>query len=151
MNHEDFMRRAIALARNVPQAPFGAIIVRPGMGEVLANGYNQMTKNPVLHGEIDAINNCAKKYPNIDWTTLALYTTAEPCPMCQSAILWAGIANVYYGTSIPYLKTRGWNQIDIRADQVVQKAPFRHCKVTGGILETECNRLFDDAAERPGK
>jgi tRNA(adenine34) deaminase len=52
---------------------------------------------------------------------LDLYTTAEPCAMCQSAVEWAGIPIVYYGTSIPYLRKLGWHQIDIRAEEVVRR------------------------------
>jgi tRNA(adenine34) deaminase len=62
--------------------------------------------------------------------------------MCQSAIEWAGISNVYYGTSIPYLQTHGWRQIEIRAEEVARRTPFRQTKVIGGILEFECNGLF---------
>ena len=67
----------------------------------------------------------------------------SPCPMCQSAIEWCGIQNVFYGTSIPYLKQLGWKQIDIRAEEVARRAPFRKTKVVGGILEAECNDLFE--------
>jgi tRNA(adenine34) deaminase len=52
--------------------------------------------------EIVVINRCAADHPSVDWTALDLYTTAEPCAMCQSAVEWAGIPTVYYGTSIPY-------------------------------------------------
>jgi len=96
----------------------------------------------VWHGEIDAINRCAAEHPGIDWKRLTLYTTAEPCPMCQSAIVWAGMPLVVFGTSIPYLKKMGWGQIDIRAEQVSKAGTFHPNAVVGGVLELECNALF---------
>ena len=144
-SHEDYMRQAIALAKQVPRLPFGAVIVRRATGEIVAEGFNRSSESPTFHGEIDAINRCAAALSSIDWTDLDLYTTAEPCPMCQSAIEWAGIATVYYGTSIPYLKDRGWWQIDIRAEEVARRTPFRQTNIVGGILESECNPLFDAA------
>jgi tRNA(Arg) A34 adenosine deaminase TadA len=140
------MRLAIESARTVPVHPFGAVIVRPATNECLAIGANRSGENPILHGEIDAINRCAAAHPEIDWSDLALYTTAEPCPMCQSAIAWAGISEVYYGTSIPRLQEMGWRQIDIRAEEVIRRTPFRDIRIVGGILETECDALFGAAA-----
>jgi tRNA(Arg) A34 adenosine deaminase TadA len=139
------MRLAIASARTVPAHPFGAVIVRPATGECLAIGANRSDENPVLHGEIDAINRCAAAHPGIDWSDLALYTTAEPCPMCQSAIAWVGIPEVYYGTSIPCLQKMGWRQIEIRAEEVIRRTPFRDIRIVGEILETECDALFTAA------
>ncbi|MDT3776358.1 nucleoside deaminase [Nitrospira sp. MA-1] len=147
MSPSDYMRLAIVMAQKVPQYPFGAVIVRQATGEVLAKGYNRSSRNPIVHGEIDVINRCAAAHAPVDWTTLDLYTTAEPCPMCQSAIEWAGMANVYFGTSIPFLQQHGWRQIDIRAEEVARRTPFRNTKVIGGILEQECNALFE-AAQR---
>ena len=140
--HNDYMRQAIAIARRVPRFPFAAVIVRRTTGQIVAKGMNRSTDNPTFHGEIDAINRCAAAHSQCDWSALDLYTTAEPCAMCQSAIEWAGIATVYYGTSIPYLQSRGWRQINIRAEEVAQRTPFRHTRVVGGILECECNALF---------
>ncbi len=145
MTHEDYMRRAIELALLVPEFPFGAVIVRRATGEIVAEGHNRSALNPTWHGEIDAINRCAEKHLSADWSEFDLYTTAEPCPMCQSAIEWAGIGTVYYGTSIPYLRSRGWWQIEIRAEEVAAKTPFRNSRVVGGLLEAGCNALFDNA------
>jgi tRNA(adenine34) deaminase len=145
MSPDEYMRLAIVMAQKVPRYPFGAVIVRPTTGEVLAKGYNRSSRNPLVHGEIDVINRCAAAHAPVDWTTLDLYTTAEPCPMCQSAIEWAGIATVYFGTSIPFLQQHGWRQIDIRAEEVARRTPFRQTKVIGGILELECNALFEAA------
>lgn len=148
MPPEYYMQQAITQALNVPAFPFGAVIVHQKTGDIVATGFNRSAQSPTFHGEIVAINHCAVAYPSIDWTELDLYTTAEPCPMCQSAIEWAGISTVYYGTSIPYLIRQGWGQIDIRAQEVAHRTPFRQTTVIGGILETECNMLFEAARDR---
>ena len=145
MSPDDYMRLAIVMAQRVPRYPFGAVIVRRATGKVLAQGFNRSSRNPTVHGEIDVINRCAAAHAPVDWTALDLYTTAEPCPMCQSAIEWAGIATVYFGTSIPFLQQHGWRQIDIRAEEVARRTPFRETTVIGGILERECNALFKAA------
>lgn len=146
MTHEHYMRKAMELARKIPEYPFGAVIVRRLDGSCVAEGHNQSALNPTWHGEMVAINQCAELHqPGDDWSGFDLYTTAEPCPMCQAAIEWAGIGTVYYGTSIPYLQQRHWWQIDIRAEQVIRQTPFRKTLIVGGILEAECNALFDQA------
>ena len=140
--HEQYMRHAIEAAANNPRAPFGAVIVDREHKEIVAQGFNKSSQNPVWHGEIDAINRCAADHPALDWKRLTLYTTAEPCPMCQSAIIWAGMPLIVYGTSIPFLKQLGWGQIDIRAEQVSKAAAFHTTTVVGGVLEEDCNALF---------
>jgi tRNA(Arg) A34 adenosine deaminase TadA len=150
LDHATFMRRAIAQARQVPLLPFGAVLVRGATGEVLAETHNRSAASPTLHGEIDVINRLAADQPQVDWDSLVLYTTAEPCPMCQSAIEWAGIPWVVYGTSIPFLQGLGWRQIDIRAIEVARRTPFRRTAVLGGVLEAECNALFEAVPRRPG-
>jgi len=55
---------------------------------------------------------------------------------------------VVFGSSIPYLKSLHWSQIDIRAEEVAKRTPFRKCAIIGGILENECNALFRAAAGR---
>ncbi|MGL6074280.1 MAG: nucleoside deaminase [Fimbriiglobus sp.] len=138
MNDEHWMRRAIELAGNVPVLPFGAVIVDRLTGQVMAEGWNRTSENPTWHGEIDAINHLPKGYKG----SLVLYTTAEPCPMCMGAILWAGIERVVYGTSIRTLQGLRWKQIDILAEEVSRRSPGWNCEVVGGVLEDECDLLF---------
>jgi tRNA(adenine34) deaminase len=148
LDHDHYMRRAIALTANVPDFPFGAVIVNRHSGKVVADGWNKSSINPTWHGEIDAINQLVLANPRIDGTDLVLYTTAEPCPMCQGAILWSGIETVVYGTSIRFLQKNGWRQIDILAEEVVRRSPTWRCALIGGVLEQECNALFLAAAAR---
>jgi tRNA(adenine34) deaminase len=138
---EQYMKQAIRLAVNVPKYPFAAVLVDQ-KGAVVGEGWNRSVNNPTWHGEMDAINKCAASHPGIDWTTLTLYTTAEPCAMCQGAVAWAGISRVVFGSSIPFLKSLNWWAIDIRAEEIAKLSQFRKCTVVGGVLEEECNRLF---------
>ncbi len=142
LDHEFFMRRAIELALNVPNVPFGALIVNCDTDEILAEGWNKTNINPTWHGEIDAINQLVLRQESLDASKLVLYTTAEPCPMCQAAILWAGIGMVVFGTSIRFLQNNGWHQIDILAQEVIHRSPHWSCKLISGVLEKDCNALF---------
>ena len=90
--HEQFMRLAIDQARKNPVLPFGAVMVRPETGEVMARGVNRSGENPTFHGEIDCMNDYVRQSGNQGWSPLVLYTTGEPCSMCMSALVWAGPA-----------------------------------------------------------
>jgi tRNA(Arg) A34 adenosine deaminase TadA len=144
------MQRAIELAANVPDFPFGALIVDRETGKILAEGWNKSSINPTWHGEIDAINQLVLSNAKIGGNRLVLYTTAEPCPMCQGAILWTGIEMVVFGTSIRSLQKMGWRQIDILAEEVVRRSPTWRCTILGGVLEIECDALFASAISRRG-
>ena len=124
--HERFMRLAIEQARANPAFPFGAVIVRLPERQVAAAAVNRGHDNPILHGEIAAIHDYVARHGNRGWEETVLYTTGEPCPMCMSAIVWAGIAGVVYATSIAGLKQVGFDQIDIGAPAVAASARFSH-------------------------
>ncbi|MFA5011772.1 MAG: nucleoside deaminase [Ignavibacteria bacterium] len=102
MYNDDFMRRAIRLSLyNIQKGggPFGAVIVKDG--KVISSGTNLVTliNDPTAHAEIDAIRKAAKNLKKFDLKGCEIYTSCEPCPMCLSAIYWARIDRVYYGTS----------------------------------------------------
>lgn len=145
MSHNDFMRRAIEIAKGNPKAPFGTVITDRESGQIIAEGVNRAEENPVWHGEIVALRTLET---SIDHSRLTLYTTAEPCPMCMAAILWSGIGEVVYGTSITTLIALGWPQIVLRAEEVATRANFAACSLVGGALEAECDELFRAAIVR---
>ena len=149
LDHARFMRRAIALTTNCPELPFGAVIVRADSGEIVAEGWNRSSINPTWHGEVEAINRLASSGREEDGSTLVLYTTAEPCPMCMAAILWSDIGTVVFGASIRYLQQQGWKQIDILADEVARRSPQWTCTVIGGVLQDECEALFGARGDAP--
>ena len=151
MDHERYMRRGIEIARGNPDAPFGCVIADAETGEILAQGLNDAEKSPILHGETAAIMDLIHKRPEADTSGLVLYTTAEPCPMCSGAILWSGIPSVVYGTSIGTLKRLGLPHIDLPCEKVAGRSSFGGFAATGGVMEAECDALFEEVARRlPG-
>ena len=102
MNHQDFMRKAIALAvENVENGggPFGAVIVKNG--EIVATGVNRVTPNndPTAHAEVCAIRSACTKLGTFDLSGCIIYTSCEPCPMCLGAIYWAHLDKIFYGAN----------------------------------------------------
>jgi tRNA(adenine34) deaminase len=140
--HERYMRLAIEQARRNPAFPFGAVIARLWDQRVLAEGFNAGHRSPILHGEIAAIHDYVERHGHRGWEETVLYTTGEPCPMCMSAIVWAGIGGVVWATSIAGLKQVGFDQIDIGSPAVAASAPFWHGGILGGVLAEETDRLF---------
>lgn len=99
-----YMKMAINEARKGIKSghggPFGTVIVKDG--KVIARGHNEVIKkqDATCHGEMMAIRKASKKLGTFDLSGCELYTTAEPCPMCLGAILWANISKVYFGCNI---------------------------------------------------
>jgi tRNA(Arg) A34 adenosine deaminase TadA len=140
--HEQAMRLAIAEARGNPAFPFGAVILRAADRHVMATGVNKGRANPTFHGEIVAINDYVARHGNRGWDEAILYTTGEPCPMCMSAMVWAAMGGVVWGTSVEQLRQFGINQILIPATTVIGASPFYHGEILGHVLQAETDALF---------
>ena len=80
--------------------PFGSVVVKDG--KIVGRGHNRVLVNhdSTAHGEISAIRDAEQNLGTHELSGCVLYTTAEPCPMCLFACLWAGIERVYYGCNI---------------------------------------------------
>jgi len=76
--------------------PIGAVLVSGG--KILGRGHNRRVQkgSPVLHGEMDALEN-AGRLPAAVYREATLYTTLSPCAMCSGAILLYGIPRVIIG------------------------------------------------------
>ena len=123
--------------------PFGCVIVKDG--KIIGRGHNRVLLNhdPTCHGEMEAIRDACKNSGSHDLSGCELYTTAEPCPMCLGAILWANIGKVYYGCNV-----NDTDNIGFRDDKF-----YDYLKGDADLLtleeneREECKRLFDKYME----
>ncbi len=97
-----FMELAIRLSNeNVDNGggPFGAVIVKDN--EIIATGVNRVVPNsdPTAHAEVNAIRNACSKLGTFKLDGCTVYSSCEPCPMCLSALYWAGVERICYGNT----------------------------------------------------
>jgi tRNA(Arg) A34 adenosine deaminase TadA len=122
--------------------PFGAFIVNTKSGEGLLRALNNVVQefDPSSHAEVRAIRLATKKLKRLSLAGYTLYSTCEPCPMCMSTALWAGLDRVVYGATIEDAN-RHFNQIQIPAAEVAARSDMM-CIVDGPFMRDECYALF---------
>jgi len=82
--------------------PIGSVIVHDG--RIIGRGHNRRVQSgsPVLHGEMDALENAGRQPASV-YRQSVLYTTLSPCSMCSGAILLYGIPTVIVGENRTFL------------------------------------------------
>ncbi|ABE51225.1 nucleoside deaminase [Methanococcoides burtonii] len=150
---EYFMDAAVKEAqkgmRNNEGGPFGAVIVKDDT--IISKGHNEVlgTNDPSAHAEIVAIRKASAALEDFDLSGCELYATTMPCPMCLSAIMWARIGKIYYGTSTEDVASLGFDDGDIYAmlREGVDTSVLSEVKI-----ECEnCYELFDEWSKKPDK
>ena len=140
MNDEDFMREALALAREAQVAgevPVGAVVVKDGA--VIGRGFNQpISRNdPTAHAEIMAMRDAALQLGNYRLTDCELFVTLEPCAMCAGAVLHARLARMVYGALDPKTGACG-SVVNLFAESRLN----HQTAVLGGVLAEESSALL---------
>jgi tRNA(Arg) A34 adenosine deaminase TadA len=142
--HEKFMRLAIAQANRNPGRPFGSVLVDDRSGEVVGEGVVNLAASPMFHSEVMAMNDYIAKHGNKGWENLTMYGTGEACPMCMSAMVWAGIPRMVYGSDTPFVR-QYVADINIRAQAVADAGSqiYTNKLMLGGVLSKETDKLFE--------
>lgn len=122
--------------------PFGACIVRDGMIVAVAHNRVLASGNPTQHAEVVAIGRAAKALGTHILKGCTIYSTTEPCPMCFSAIHWAQVDRIVFGTSIADVKRLGFNELSI--SNATLKRLGRSQVVLDRASRDECNALLAD-------
>lgn len=140
-----FMQMAIDIAMegvNNGQSPFGACIVKDGI--VIACEHNlvwQIT-DITAHAEISAIRKACKNLNTIELSGCVIYSTCEPCPMCFTAIHWARIDKIVFGTGIKDAKRFGFNELSVSNTEMKEKGGGK-VEIHSNFMRKECVKLFE--------
>jgi len=91
---DEFMQVAIQQAKKSLSEggiPIGSVLVKNG--EIIAQGHNKRVQegNPILHGEMDCLNNAGRVGSYKD---CVIYSTLMPCYMCGGTIVQFNIPKV---------------------------------------------------------
>jgi len=139
-----YMRLALNEARKSLKSfdggPFGACIVRNR--EVVSVARNTVLRNDATcHAEVNAIRLASRKLGSYDLTGCIIYSTTEPCPMCFSAIHWARIKQIVFGTRVRDAKRIGFNELNI-SNYMMKRIGKSRLSIYSGCLVDECRELL---------
>lgn len=143
---EKFMQLAINEAhKGIESAnggPFGVVIVKGT--EVLSSAHNTVIKDndPTHHAEVNAISLATSLVGTYDLSGCEIYSTTEPCPMCFSAVHWARIDRIIYGTSIEDVKKLGFNELTVSCGDM-QKIGGSRLEIISNFMVEECEALLE--------
>ena len=76
-----------------------------------------------------------------------IYSTTEPCPMCFSAIHWAKIDTIVYGTNIQDVQDLGFNELEL-SNQTMKKKGKSPVEIIEGFMRDECKELLDEWSKK---
>jgi len=137
---EKYMKMALEEAEKAGQRgeiPVGAVLLKKD--RVLAKDHNRCIElsDPTAHAEILALRKGGEILRNYRLNGTVMYVTAEPCPMCVSAMVHSRISRLVFGALEPkfgaveskfrLLDSNGWNH---------------KVKVDRGILGEECAEIL---------
>ena len=144
-----YLRYAIMIAdraREHGSPPFGAVLVSD-RGRILVEGENTQgtTSDCTCHAETNLLREATRRFSPTLLSHCALYTNAEPCPMCAGAIFWSGIGRVVFGLSSEHLRALTQNQAEHLAERCVNVLAngTHRVEVYGPMLEEEAAKVFE--------
>ena len=144
---ESYVRRAIDLAESAVESgntPFGSLLVIED--EIVRTAENTtLTDDDIAaHPEFKLARWAATELEPAERASCTMYTSTEPCPMCASAIVYAGLDRIVYSVSVDSLAAvRDEDVIEIPCEEVVDRADGS-TTVDGPLLEDEGLAVHED-------
>lgn len=153
---KDFDSRYMEMAAGLSAAsidngggPFGAVIVKDG--EVIATGSNSVTlsNDPTAHAEVTAIRRACARLNTFRLDGCVVYSSCEPCPMCLSALYWAGVKKIFYGNTKEDAAAIGFSDKFIY-EEIDRPGESRHIP-TVHVASRRALSAFEKWAAKPDK
>jgi tRNA(Arg) A34 adenosine deaminase TadA len=129
--------------------PFCAQVSHTRSGRTVAMALNRVVADcdPTAHAEVRAIRLACRKLGRPELSGCTLHTTCEPCPMCLTAALFAGLDRVVFGTVVRPPDSTNPPLYPYNAKDFARSSLFK-CPVDGPVEEGLCRGLVDDPVVR---
>jgi tRNA(Arg) A34 adenosine deaminase TadA len=139
---EKYMRMALEEAQKANQEgeiPVGAVLLKEG--QVLARDHNRCIElnDPTAHAEILVLRKGGEILKNYRLNDAVMYVTAEPCPMCVSAMVHGRISRLVFGVHEPK-----FGAVESKFKLLNDNGLNHKIEVDRGILEKECAEILKD-------
>ena len=137
---EKYMKMALEEAEKAGQrgeVPVGAILLKGD--QVLAKDHNRCIElsDPTAHAEILVLRKGGEILKNYRLNDTVMYVTAEPCPMCVSAMVHSRISRLVFGALEPK-----FGAVESKFKLLGDNGLNHKVKVDQGILEKECVQIL---------
>jgi tRNA(adenine34) deaminase len=137
---EMYMKMALEEAEKAGErgeVPVGAILLKGD--QVLARDHNRCIElsDPTAHAEILVLRRGGEILRNYRLNGTVMYVTAEPCPMCVSAMVHGRISRLVYGAFEPK-----FGAVESKYRLLNDEGLNHKVKVDRGILERECGEIL---------
>jgi len=137
---ELYMKMALEEAKRAGQegeVPVGALLVKGD--RILARSHNRCIElhDPTAHAEILALRKGGEMLGNYRLNDTVMYVTAEPCPMCASAMVHGRISRLVFGTVEPK-----FGAVESKFKFLDDTCLNHRVGVERGILEKECAEVL---------
>jgi len=137
---ERMMKMALEQAeqgRESGEVPVGAILLKGH--QVLAKDHNRCIElsDPTAHAEILVLRKGGEILRNYRLNGTVIYVTAEPCPMCVSAMVHGRISRLVFGSCEPK-----FGAVESRFRLLNDQGLNHKVKVDQGVLEKECGEIL---------
>ena len=119
------------------EVPIGAVLLKGD--QVLARDHNRCIElsDPTAHAEILVLRRGGEILENYRLNGTVMYVTAEPCPMCVSAMVHGRISRLVFGSCEPK-----FGAVESKFRLLNDKGLHHEVKVDRGILEKECSEIL---------
>ena len=137
---EKYMRMALEEAQKAGhggEIPVGAVLLKGD--QVLAKDHNRCIElnDPTAHAEILVLRKGGRSLGNYRLNETVMYVTAEPCPMCVSAMVHGRIQRLVYGTLEPK-----FGAVESKFRLLDDNGLNHKVNVDRGILQKECSEVL---------
>jgi len=138
-DHDPFVKRAIELAREAGErgdGPYGSILVRDGEVVVEAENREHTDEDLALHPELTLARQAAREMTAHERAETVMYTSTEPCPMCATGIVYAGLGGVVYSVSGAAVEAAVGGETGLPCEAIFDSFGAE-IPVVGDVLEAE--------------